>query len=95
VGAKYRYVHAPVAVAACSYCHLPHSSVSEHLLGFVGSDKKIYFDVGERLCLRCHRKKDVITEKHPIPADKPCLDCHQPHGGEDPYFLRKLPAAPG
>jgi hypothetical protein len=41
------------------------------------------------LCLRCHDSADLTTGEHHQDPDRPCESCHDPHGGENRYFLEQ------
>jgi len=71
------YVHGPVAGGACMMCHLPHKSKLPALLS----------KSTPGLCLQCHEKACVMAGEN---ADSftDCLQCHQPHVGQDSMFLR-------
>ena len=80
---QYRYVHGPVAAAACLMCHHPHLSKEPALLRVPA----------ETVCFRCHEGSGLGAGGH-HPRDERgivggCLECHDPHGGADPMFLRK------
>lgn len=71
------FLHGPVAVGGCLSCHLPHKSSEPFLL----------IDPSPALCLNCHDHADVYqNESHADVTD--CLDCHDPHIGEDRMLLR-------
>ncbi|BCS53273.1 cytochrome c3 family protein [Geobacter sp. SVR] len=74
------YVHGPVAVGDCSACHLPHSSNYPSLLR---ADKNA-------ICLTCHREKRTASAMHDKLAAQRigCTDCHDPHFGNAPFFLK-------
>ena len=77
--ASYTYLHGPVVVEGCLDCHNPHSSKYPGLA----------LDPDPALCYRCH-VRDVMLE---LPGHRgwpggTCLRCHDPHGGNERYFLR-------
>lgn len=74
------HVHGPVAIGECLACHQPHYSSFPGLL--VGD--------AQPLCLSCHGMEYPSATPGSPHADgsRTCLDCHDPHGGADPYFLR-------
>ena len=73
-------LHGPVALGACLLCHEPH--VSSHPLLLV--------DASPALCLACHEDEMRVAAPSPGHEDlaRDCLECHDGHGGDDPYFLR-------
>ncbi len=78
-----RYVHGPVAVDACVFCHHHHQSIHPKLL---------LRDVMS-ICYRCHQAEDLTRGEHHNtvgrPDGGPCIDCHSPHGGDDRFFLKR------
>ena len=73
------FVHGPVAVGQCLFCHEPHKSKIEHLL--------VTPEPG--LCYLCH---DINTIEL-IPAHLPkqlssCTDCHNPHSSSAKGLLK-------
>jgi predicted CXXCH cytochrome family protein len=74
------YVHGPVAVSDCLFCHHYHYSVYPKLL----------LSEATALCLRCHEGADLTAEAHPEPVlRRTCVECHNPHGGENRFFLKR------
>jgi predicted CXXCH cytochrome family protein len=73
------YLHGPVAVGDCDFCHhyrAPHA-VEDEPTG------------PSHLCHRCHREADLTTgQHHATLPEQACVDCHDPHGGADRFFLR-------
>ena len=80
---KRKFIHGP-AVLDCIICHDPHEGKSEDLLRTMGND----------LCYTCHYRKDkedaFKTEAHKESKGESfiCLNCHDPHGGQDKFFVR-------
>jgi predicted CXXCH cytochrome family protein len=75
---KYNYLHGPVASNYCSTCHSSHDSKSENLL----------VRKGQQLCLYCHSESlDLKKGTHSEIEDVNCIECHNPHGGEDKYIF--------
>ena len=73
------YVHGPVAVGECLFCHLPHKSKNRYLL------KKPIPDI----CFTCH-DREMINE---IPDHNPellgkCNFCHHAHSGSKKGLLK-------
>ena len=79
IDGELRYVHGPVAVDACTYCHHYHSAFRPNLL----------LREPRALCLSCHEVADLTEGSHHQDLDGACTDCHDPHGGADRYFLRR------
>ena len=77
---KCEYVHGPVAVGACLKCHVPHSSKNPSLLVKPRSE----------ICNVCHTEPRAAMGLHKIAMSREitCVDCHNPHAGNDRYFLR-------
>jgi predicted CXXCH cytochrome family protein len=75
-----QFLHGPAAVGACSKCHLPHNSSNPSLL----SKPKA------QLCITCHTEARVAEGMHAkvTATGMFCTDCHDPHGGNNHYFLR-------
>ena len=74
------YVHGPVAVSDCLFCHHPHNAVYPKLL----------LTETTALCFRCHERNDLSTDAHPDDVlERACTACHQPHGGENRFFLKR------
>jgi predicted CXXCH cytochrome family protein len=73
------FVHGPVAIGQCLFCHNPHKSKIEHLL----KNKE------PELCYLCHDTNMIEL----IPAHLPrqtsaCTDCHDPHAGSTKALLK-------
>lgn len=77
---KGQFVHGPVAVGACSACHQPHSSKFPSLLKTEQN----------AICSTCHREKRTASAMHDRLAAQGigCTDCHDPHFGSTPFFLK-------
>jgi predicted CXXCH cytochrome family protein len=77
---QFPYMHGPAAVGGCAECHDPHRSPLPHLLRMSP----------EKLCFQCHDRTPPGA-KPPRCArpsdDARCTDCHNPHGGQERYFL--------
>ena len=75
-----RYVHGPVAVNDCLFCHHPHSAVYPKLL----------LTEPTELCFRCHNRGDLTRgAHHETVGEQACVECHNPHGGEHSLFLKR------
>ena len=78
----YPYVHGPVAVGQCLFCHNPHQSKHTHLLNH---------DIRE-LCTQCHTQEDLHSIKdHLAPSHAQCLECHTSHGNTTRHLLKHQP----
>jgi len=74
-----RYVHGPVAANACDLCHVRHFSARPKLLR----------DEPDALCLLCHAQGDQLEgDYHDGIELRSCVDCHDPHGGNNQYFVK-------
>jgi predicted CXXCH cytochrome family protein len=93
---KGAFVHGPAAVSDCLTCHFPHESQFDKLL--IADTRKI--------CLYCHQAEDVAL--NPVharlfpgvvddPQEQPelCTPCHDPHKGDNRFFIKKGVALPG
>jgi predicted CXXCH cytochrome family protein len=74
-----KFVHSPVAVGDCSLCHHYHGSPLPNLL----------LAVPIKTCMNCHDQADLTTGEHHAQADRACTDCHDPHGGNDRFFVKR------
>lgn len=74
------YQHGPAAVGDCIACHVPHNSPDGPLLK---TDRKV-------ICATCHREPRAALSLHDKVAERKlaCVDCHNPHYGNSPYFLK-------
>lgn len=73
------FLHGPVAVNACTFCHHHHTSIYPQLL----------LEDPATICFGCHEEDDLTTgPHHEERSTQPCLQCHDPHGGSDRFFLR-------
>ena len=75
-----QFIHGPVAVGACLKCHVPHSSKEPALL---------VRPKGE-VCNVCHLEMRTAPGLHKTAAARElaCVDCHDPHAGNNRYFLK-------
>lgn len=74
-----RYVHGPVVVNACLFCHHYHRSVHPRML----------LDDVKVICLGCHEGDGLIEGPHHAASEeKSCVECHDPHGGDNRFFLK-------
>lgn len=73
------FVHGPVAVGQCLFCHNPHKSKVEHLL-----------KVPEpKLCYQCHDTNAIKSiPDHLTQLSSACTDCHEAHASSLEYLLK-------
>lgn len=73
------FVHGPVAVGQCLFCHNPHKSKIKHLLN--GPEPK--------LCYFCHDVSMVeLIPAHLTQQTSACTDCHNPHAASTKALLK-------
>jgi predicted CXXCH cytochrome family protein len=73
------FVHGPVAVGQCIFCHNPHRSKIEHLL--------IAPEPG--LCYLCHDINTIeLITAHLSEQLSTCTNCHNPHAGSIKALLK-------
>ena len=82
-----KHVHPAVLKLGCVACHSPHSA---------GYKYNLRADGKKALCLTCHKNKATwitsVKNKHgALETGKMCLNCHDPHGTDNPKMLRKAP----
>jgi len=78
------FVHGPVAVGQCLFCHTPHKSKIEHLLEKPEPE----------LCYLCHEANMIELIPAHLPQQKSaCTDCHDPHAGPTKALLKDPSAA--
>jgi predicted CXXCH cytochrome family protein len=78
VAAEPKYLHGPVAVNDCGVCHHYHESRHPNLL----------LTDATATCLVCHDRDDLTTGDHHADLERrTCIECHNPHGGSDRFFL--------
>ncbi len=82
---NYRYRHEPLDSGNCNKCHNPHSSPY----------KKFVRKPVDEICLGCHKDKHIKARELQnsscaggIDKEKNCVDCHNPHASNRPFFLR-------
>lgn len=74
------YVHGPVAVGRCLFCHNPHKSRVEHLL----------IEPEPELCYLCHDIDTVsLIPAHLVKQQFACTDCHNAHTSSLKYLLNE------
>ncbi len=74
-----RYVHGPVAVSSCLVCHHYHRSPYP----------KVLLEDPADICAGCHKPADLTDGAyHASVEDRVCIDCHDPHAGENRFFVK-------
>lgn len=74
------YVHGPVAVGRCLFCHNPHKSRIEYLL----------VEPEPQLCYLCHNIDTMkLIPAHLIKQQFACTDCHNAHTSSVKYLLNE------
>ena len=72
------YVHGPVAVGECVFCHEPHQSRYVHLQKAPQP----------KLCYQCHDREDIESlVDHQDRLDQVCSECHDPHTSSAKHLL--------
>jgi len=73
-----KVLHGPLNLDDCTPCHVFHESLYPKLLMSQASG----------FCFRCHSRSAFRqTRHHEIAASKSCLECHNPHGGKNRFFV--------
>jgi len=79
--ADVKYAHGPAAVYGCTLCHHYHTARYKYNL----------LRPPNETCLRCHMKEDLTTGPYHEGIDQQtCTNCHNPHGGNDRFFLKQV-----
>jgi predicted CXXCH cytochrome family protein len=98
------YVHGPIAVGGCMACHLPHESQYDKLLIANARDICLYCHQAEDVALNpAHSTLSLDTTPTDGNEDQQgrenqqeqpglCTPCHDPHKGDNRFFLRKSTA---
>jgi len=80
IAAEPKFLHGPVAVNDCGVCHHHHESRYAKLL----------LTDPTATCLVCHDRSDLTKGEHHADLERrTCVDCHNPHGGNDRFFLKR------
>jgi len=75
---KYNTLHGPVAGQFCSTCHSSHDKKY---------GKAFLLRSGQHICLFCHSIQILHNETHKEIENTECIECHNPHGGDDRYIF--------
>lgn len=87
---RVKNTHAPTANWLCLNCH--NGKVSEYNMQDKGKAKYIAPDPIAKTCEYCHTKVEKWTMNkytHGPVNDGRCVRCHNPHGSNNEFFLRK------
>ncbi len=77
------FVHGPVAVGQCLFCHNPHKSKIEHLLK----------EPEPGLCYLCHDINTIELIAAHLPGQlSSCTNCHNPHASLLKALLKETPS---
>ncbi len=69
--------HTPAADNMCDVCHEK-------------NDKHYSVNYSSDVCANCHDVQlDVAVKHKPLTEGKQCVNCHNPHGSENKFFLRQ------
>jgi predicted CXXCH cytochrome family protein len=78
---KEKFVHGPVAVGQCVFCH-----------NIVDNKHKFtLLDEGKELCYNCHDSKEEGKHIHSPVEEGMCTSCHDPHQSPNQYQLLGSP----
>lgn len=73
------WVHGPVSVGVCLFCHEPHKSQNQYLL------KKAI----PELCFGCHEADGIkLIPNHSKEIYSKCHNCHESHSTSERYLLK-------
>ena len=74
-----QYVHGPVAIGECSFCHDPHDSRFDFLLN----------ESIPQLCYRCHEQRRIeLISAHDEDTISRCNLCHEAHSSSKKKLLK-------
>jgi predicted CXXCH cytochrome family protein len=78
---KHNFKHGPAEAGLCTSCHQPHKANAGKLL----------LEDGVDLCLSCHDSEDISRNRihKEIKDQKSCLECHDPHAGDNRFMMKK------
>lgn len=85
-----RNTHAPAANWLCTNCH--DGKAGEYNMESAGTSKYLVADPVDRTCQKCHEdveKWEMSGNSHGAVNDGRCERCHNPHGSDHEFFLRK------
>jgi len=85
------FVHGPIGSGMCPLCH-DDGQPADNL---PKAHPKVRIGTATEQCLLCHEEIGAMMERgsvHTPVADGECIDCHKPHSGDNPFFLKYPPA---
>ena len=84
---QHKVLHGPVAVGACTSCHVVNDAGGTVSVGLIGGPSP---DRLTGLCVGCHEdiaEKLTLSHVHAPVAGGACTTCHDPHGSPFPFML--------
>jgi predicted CXXCH cytochrome family protein len=88
--AEQEVVHGPIGSGMCPLCHDDGRDSDGLPAGHLG----VSIGAATEKCLLCHEEVGILMDQgsvHTPVADGDCIDCHEPHGGNNPYLLKYPP----
>lgn len=86
---KMKNLHGPTAAGECVVCHTAKpAEIAQHIArpkSFV--DFKSPVKEGQAVCMMCHDDKKEGKYVHNPVEQQECVACHNPHGGNNRYFI--------
>ena len=93
--AEEKYIHGPIGSGMCPLCHDEELGQPE---GLPTGHPNIGLEPGVDKCLLCHEEIQALLNLgsiHTPVADGTCIECHDPHQGNNPHFLKYPPLMEG
>lgn len=88
-----KYVHGPVAVRACTACHVPKDKTAHPSKPKQSESDFEFVAQGAALCYTCHEPKNTLPVVHAPVQWGLCSFCHDPHQSPNPFRLKEKPVA--
>jgi len=85
---RMNFQHGPVGLGQCNVCHIAdEKNINQHI-----SKPKSFIDFKypkeKPLCVMCHDNKYNGNFIHDPVKNGDCTSCHNPHGGENKFFIK-------